>query len=129
MSKAFRLSPFRKNLALAISTIFFLLSGFLLLKNLNLLPAEAINPDFHLSITKANLENAPVINVEKQGAVIPVPDHEIGRFTPVNSNTTLLVGHSTGVFKDLPNLNVGDQIHLDEETYQIEYIETLPSKT
>jgi hypothetical protein len=129
MSKAFRLSSFRKSIALAVSIVLFLLSGFFLLKNLDLLPAEAINPDFHLSIAGANLANSPVLNVEKQGTIIPVPDHEIGRFMPINSNATLLVGHSSGVFKDLKNLTINDEIHLDAETYQIKYIETLPIET
>lgn len=126
MSRVFRLSSFRKNAALVASVIFILLSGLLFIKNLDLFPAQAINPDFHLSITKANLENSPVVNVEKQGTIIPVPDREIGRFTPVNSNVTLLVGHSAGVFKDLKNLQINDKITLDDEIYQIKYIETLP---
>ena len=54
-----------------------------------------------------------------------MPDREVGRYVHNDSSAVLLVGHSSGIFKGLKNLQVGDEIRLGDETYDVKYIETL----
>jgi hypothetical protein len=111
-----------------LSATVFLTSGFFLIKNIGaILPARASDPDFLLSIPAANLSDASVLVVEKQGTVIPVPERDIGKYSP-QGGVPLLVGHSSGIFKDLDQLKIGDQFTLDNVTYEVKILETLSTE-
>ena len=80
--------------------------------------------DIRLQIPDIQLA-APVLDVEKQGSTIPVPDRSVGAYHS-SENKTLLVGHSSTVFHDLNQLNTGDTFTYDNQEYTITEMETMP---
>lgn len=86
------------------------------------MPADAItyNIDSELYIGSINL-NAPVTKLQLEDAKLNTPDDIIGSYSR-NDSTTLLIGHSTTIFKDLPHIKKDDYISFDGTTYKVKSI-------
>ncbi len=82
-------------------------------------PAEAVhyNVTDSLYIPSINL-NTDVTAVELEGSKLPTPDTIAGSFS-MSPNKTLLIGHSTTVFADLKNIELGDEITFSGKTYKV----------
>lgn len=87
-----------------------------------MLPADAItyNIDTELYIGSIGL-NAPVTKLALENAKLNTPDDIVGSYSK-NENTTLLIGHSTTIFKNLPNIKKYDYISYDSNLYQVKSI-------
>ena len=83
-------------------------------------PAEAVDSlpiDGSLSIPSIGLVS-DVTNLEKTNEGLLTPDSIVGSYSE-NNNNTLLIGHSTGVFRDLHNVKIGDVINYDDLDYTV----------
>lgn len=79
--------------------------------------------DAKTSITAAKtLEQIPVKPIEKVGTELEVPEQIAGSYS-VHQNKTLIVGHSSTIFKNLKYLQLGDTITYSEKEYTITKIE------
>lgn len=89
------------------------------------LPAEAANYDIsaELSIPSINLDT-DVTTLQLKDHQLDTPDYIVGSFSRAN-HKTLLLGHSSTVFKSLANVNVGDLITYDNTDYLVTNIELL----
>ena len=74
-----------------------------------------------LSINAINL-NAPVKRVILQNKTLEVPEQIAGAYS-VHENKTLIIGHSSTIFKDLKNTTVGMKIAYNGKEYTIRTIE------
>lgn len=70
-----------------------------------------------------NLES-PVKPVSVYDHQLEVPNTIIGSYS-IYANKILLVGHSSTIFRNLHQINLGDQFVYDSETYHVTKIETL----
>lgn len=88
-------------------------------------PAGAKNYDVsaNLSIPSIGL-NSDVTTLKLNNYELETPDTIVGSFSN-HSNKTLLIGHSTTVFQDLHEIELGDQILYADKTYVVKNIETL----
>lgn len=86
-------------------------------------PADATRYEIsgNLSIPSASI-STDVARLTLTDNRLDTPNYIAGEFS-VNSNKTLLIGHSTTVFRDLFNVKVGDKIQLDDKTYTIRRLE------
>ena len=114
--KARRVS-FRK-----VFTILYM-AAFLVYIFVGLQPAEAISFSGALAIPSVDLIT-PVTALELKDHKLNTPNTIVGSYTK-NDNKTLLIGHSTTVFKDLSYVNNGDKIYYNDKNYQIVSIETI----
>ena len=83
-------------------------------------PAEATNAytvDDVLSIPSIGL-NADVTNLQVENGELNTPDTIVGSYSK-NTNKTLLIGHSTGVFSDLDDVKIGDSIKYGDNEYTV----------
>ena len=82
-------------------------------------PAEAANYDVatELVIPSIRLES-DVVTLHLEHRELKTPDTIVGRYARAE-NKTLLVGHSTTVFQDLDEVQVGDVVHYDELDYVV----------
>lgn len=55
---------------------------------------------------------------------LDTPDTIVGRYAPLK-NKTLLFGHSSTVFSDLKDIELGDEVFYDDARYVVNKIETL----
>ena len=74
-----------------------------------------------LSIDAINL-NAPVKKVMLNGKTLEVPEQIAGAYS-VHENKTLIIGHSSTIFKDLKNTTIGMKITYSGKEYTIRNIE------
>ena len=74
-----------------------------------------------LSIDAINL-NAPVKKVALNGKTLEVPEQIAGAYS-VHENKTLVIGHSSTIFKDLKSTTIGMKIAYNGKTYTIRTIE------
>lgn len=86
------------------------------------MPAEATtySIDTELNIKSIGL-TTPVTKLALENSELNTPDDIVGSFSKYE-NTTLLIGHSTTVFKNLPKIKKGDLISYGENTYQVKSI-------
>ena len=83
-------------------------------------PVEATNAytvDNMLSISSIGL-NADVTNIPVEAGELKTPDTSVGSYSK-NTNKTLLIGHSTGIFKDLDDVKIGDSIKYGDNEYKV----------
>ena len=83
-------------------------------------PVEATNAytvDNMLSISSIGL-NADVTNIHVEDGELKTPDTIVGSYSK-NTNKTLLIGHSTGIFKDLDDVKIGDSIKYGDNEYKV----------
>ncbi len=82
-------------------------------------PAEAVqyDVDAKLSIPSISLDtDVAVVSLNDQK--LETPDTIAGSFSG-GVNKTLLIGHSTTVFTDLKNVELGDFVYYKDKTYKI----------
>ena len=101
----------------------FIWIGFGEVKSEQTYAVEAQEATEHLTIAKINLD-APVKKVKLDGTKLEVPEQIAGSYTP-SENKTLLIGHSSTVFKNLDQLRVGDEIVFNNEQFTITNTEVL----
>lgn len=92
---------------------------------IGLQPAEAVNYEIssNLSIPAIDLQSdVTALSLNNQN--LDTPDTIVGSFQK-SPNKTLLIGHSTTVFKNLHEIHFGDLIYYNNKTYQINDINTL----
>lgn len=92
---------------------------------IGLQPAEAADYDIStkLSIPSIGLVS-DVTELEPENNVLPTPDTIVGSYAETK-NKTLLIGHSTTVFKDLNMVRLGDTLRYKDTNYQVVAIDTL----
>ena len=73
--------------------------------------------DSYLIIPKIDLSSG-VTTLSMQNGKLDTPDDIIGSYS-ITSSKTLLIGHSTTVFDNLHNSNIGDVILYDKNSYTI----------
>lgn len=76
--------------------------------------AEAVS---QLEIESIGL-STPVVVSELKNHELSVPDRVAGEYAK-NDSKTLLIGHSSTVFKNLKAVNLGDEISYQGENYQV----------
>ena len=76
-----------------------------------------------VSIPAINL-TSDVTNLELNGNKLDTPGTIVGSYSQAE-NKTLLIGHSTTVFRDLDKVKVGDEIDYDGKVYKVLKSETL----
>ena len=86
------------------------------------IPADAASYP-RLSIAAINLET-PVEKLALEGRKLNVPDMIAGSYSS-EPKKTLIVGHSSTVFEDLDQLEVGQELVYDDQRYSISGIEVL----
>ena len=69
-----------------------------------------------------------VTELELQNRELKTPNRIVGSYTRKGSNRTLLIGHSTGVFRNLKYVNLGDMVFYDQHFYQVEDITIIPKE-
>ena len=77
-----------------------------------------------ISIPTIGLES-DVVTVNMVGNEFPTPEEIVGRFTWAK-HKTLLFGHASTVFPRLKELQVGDIIYYDGDTYMVSQMEISP---
>lgn len=90
---------------------------------IGLQPADAINYEISadLEIPAIGLESG-VTKLTLQDGRLNTPDTIVGSFSRAE-HTTLLIGHSTTVFRHLDSVRVRDEIKYDYESYYVTDIE------
>ena len=101
----------------------FIWIGFGEVKSEQTYAVEAQEATEHLAIAKIDLD-APVKQVALQGTKLEVPEQIAGSYTP-SENKTLLIGHSSTIFKNLDQLRVGDRIIFNNERFTVTNTEVL----
>lgn len=89
-------------------------------------PANATNPKHHkiLQIPDISL-SAPVEELLVENNTLETPNFNVGAYSEAH-NKTLLIGHSTTIFKNLSRLDQSAQVVYDNEPYRITKITTTP---
>lgn len=64
-----------------------------------------------------------VTDLELENQKLSTPDKIVGSFS-YHDNKTLLIGHSTTVFQDLNNVEIGDEIIYGDSSYRVSGIQT-----
>lgn len=90
-------------------------------------PSAEASADNRLFIPAINLQT-PVKTVTKNNNKLDVPDEIAGVYNEKH-NKTLIIGHSTTVFKNLNNLHPGDAFTFDHENYLITEMVTVPKSS
>lgn len=90
---------------------------------IGLQPADAIyqRVDSSLEIPKINLVS-DVTRLQLENGELITPDSIVGSFSR-NPHKTLLIGHSTSVFKELHKLNLRDVFKYKNQVYRISRID------
>ncbi len=85
------------------------------------LPVDALDYP-HLDIPSINLQT-PVAPLELKNHELETPATIAGAYSQ-NSNKILIIGHSSTVFQQLENVQLGQVLTYDKKLYQISHIET-----
>lgn len=96
---------------------------FLIYILIGLTPAEATNykPDTEIEIPAIGL-SSDVISLKMDGPRLQTPDDVVGSFSR-SKNKTFLVGHASGIFSNLVDVKIGDEITYDLLTYIVKKVE------
>lgn len=86
-------------------------------------PAEAYNGMPQLSIPAINL-NSDVTTMKLNNGKLNTPDDIVGSFSYAE-NKVFLVGHRVGVFENLNQVKIGDEIIYENVTYVVREAEIL----
>lgn len=86
---------------------------------IGLSPAEAAKYEIsaELSIPSIGL-NSDVTKLKLENKHLETPTTIVGSYTQAK-NKTLLIGHSTTVFENLENVNIGEEIQYEQKNYRI----------
>ena len=68
---------------------------------------------------------AQVKNIERSGNQLIAPDEIAGAYQPTN-HKTVIIGHSSTVFKDLKSVKKNDNFNFDGKTYAVKETKVLP---
>jgi len=68
--------------------------------------------------------DTPVEELELEDRQLNVPDMIAGSYSS-EPNKTLIVGHSSTVFEDLDQLEIGQELTYNDRNYEITYLEVL----
>ena len=89
-------------------------------------PAEATSYEVSARIFIPRIDlTSDVTMLALENHALKTPDTTIGGFSRAK-NKTLLIGHSSSVFKNLNQLSVGDKIVYDLDGYEIIHSEIIP---
>lgn len=86
------------------------------------IPADAASFP-RLTIAGIDLDT-PVEALELEGRQLKVPDMIAGSYSSA-ANKTLIVGHSSTVFEELDEVELGQEIEYDGRNYEVIFLETL----
>ena len=67
---------------------------------------------------------ARVENIKRQGNTLKSPDYIAGAYF-ATEHKTVIIGHSSTIFKNLHNIKVGDKFNFDNKGYAVKKIEIL----
>ncbi|MBQ2638683.1 sortase [Candidatus Saccharibacteria bacterium] len=67
---------------------------------------------------------ARVENIERQGNTLKSPDYIAGAYF-ATAHKTVIIGHSSTIFKDLHNIKISDKFNFDNKSYIVKKIEIL----
>ena len=85
--------------------------------------ARSYETSANLNISSISL-NAPVTKLNVESGKLETPIDIVGSYS-TNINKTLLIGHASGVFKNLANVKTDDEIIYNGETYRVISSETI----
>lgn len=77
-----------------------------------------------IKISSIDLDT-PIVESNLNGKTLSVPDYVAARYSG-ETNKTLIMGHSSTVFKDLKDVKNGDEIEYEGKQYHISSIEIKP---
>lgn len=103
--------------------LYFLLFAIYIIIGLRPVNAANYDIDGRLAIPEINL-STDVASLALQNNRLDTPDEIAGSYSEA-LNKTLIIGHSTTIFKDLHNLSLNDTLEYDGKTYIIKRIETV----
>ena len=93
--------------------------AFLIYIVVGLQPAEAVNYQISANLIIPSIDlQSDVTKVKLENHELKTPDKIVGSYSSAE-NKTLLIGHSSTVFGDLDNTNIGDEIIYDNNRYVI----------
>lgn len=116
----------RKHLSLRFVFIGLYFVAFLAFLIYGLRPADAVEAykiDSELKIPSIGLDTS-VTKLELQDDGLKTPNSIVGSYARYD-NKTLLIGHSTAVFSDLKDVDLGDTIEYDGKNYEVRMIDLL----
>ena len=92
---------------------------------IGLKPAEAVQPEIVAELTVPSIGLASgVTEMSLNNHELETPDTLVGSFARAQ-NKTLLVGHSSTVFRELDKIQIGDEVAYDETIYKVVEIEVM----
>lgn len=96
--------------------------AFLVYLGIGLTPAAATEYEIigDIEIPEVGI-SSEVAKIQLTNGQIPTPDAIVGEFTRNNAKK-LLVGHATGVFSNLSQVEVGDEIYYSDGRYEVESV-------
>ena len=81
--------------------------------------AEAINYKVSSELIISDIDlTSPVAELTIDSGELKTPTELVGSYS-TTKNKTLLIGHASGVFKNLHLVEIGDKITYDGQTYQV----------
>lgn len=116
----------KKHLKLRYIFIGIYVAAFLTFLIYGLMPAsiaEAFDINGKILIPSIELDSN-VTSIELTAEGFTTPDTIVGSYSR-NKNKTLMIGHSTTVFNNLKNVNLGDDIEYNGKIYSVKMIDML----
>lgn len=114
----------RFNLKWFLSLVYFVCFGIFL--RIGLEPAEAINYQVSGNFDAPTISlSADITELELANHQLQTPDEIIGSYS-TNLNKTLLIGHSSTVFRRLAELKLRDVVYYNDTPYLIQRIDIVP---
>ena len=89
---------------------------------IGLQPARAATSDGNLSIPSIKLASATT-TLKPNKSELETPDTIAGSYSQ-STNKTLIIGHSTTVFQNLHNIQIGDVVFFNRHVFRVTAIET-----
>ena len=103
--------------------VFFVILGLYLAVGLTPVRAAEAEAATEITVPKIGLTTGVAL-LSMENGKLNTPDEMVGSYSRAN-NKTFLVGHSVGVFRDLGELELGDEIYYDLVNYVVVNIEIL----
>ena len=113
----------RLDLRMVLAGLYALLLGIYIIVGLQPADATKLEVAAELSIPAIDL-TSDVTNLKLNGTKLDTPATIVGSYSQAE-NKTLLIGHSTTVFKNLNQIKIGDEIDYDGKSYIVEKSEIL----
>lgn len=116
----------RFRLDLRVVFVWLYVLAFVVYLIIGLQPAEATNFEISGRLSSKNISlDSDVTTLSLENNKLNTPDLIVGAYSRSN-NKTLLIGHSTTVFKDLNKVQLGNIFDYNDKAYQVMSISLMP---